>query len=170
MTHQIKRGLIAGIVLWILIFVEVSILMFGFNLNRGDANYYFVHFILLAIFIILTSVWWFKAEKRRGFKEGIVVGVVMVVVTSILDGIITVPLFIKDYGFFSDWDILAGAVMMIIIPALVGLILPDQKSKPEKKKTKTTKKKPAKKAVKKTVKKPVKQVAKKPIKKTGKKK
>jgi len=167
MVHHLKRGIIAGIILWILIFAEVSILMYGFGLERGMPNYYFVHFILLAVFIIGTSLWWFKSEDRRGFKEGIVIGVLFVIVTTLLDSFITVPIFIKEYSFFSDWDILTGAIMMIIIPAIVGAVIPRGKGKTvEKTKIKKTEKMniaktPAK--IKPVVKKPVKVKAVKPV-------
>ncbi len=52
---NIKRAIITGVILWIVIFFEVSVLMFGFGLSTG-VTYYVIHYILAAIFLIIASL------------------------------------------------------------------------------------------------------------------
>lgn len=116
-----KRAFIGAIVLWALIFFEVSILMYGLNLSPPSIEYYVIHFIALAIFIILITVSYFHSKRiKLGFKEGLEVGLVFVITGIILDSLITVPLFVKNYGFLLRGDILAGIVETVAIAGIVG--------------------------------------------------
>lgn len=117
---NIKRALIIGIVLWIVIFFEVSVLMFGFGLSTGLV-YYIIHYILLAIFLAGAALIYFK--KRKGSaKEGFLAGLTFLIVGTILDLIITVPLFVKDYSALFNIYLLIGYVEGLIATTLVGAL------------------------------------------------
>ena len=116
---NLKRAVLTGALLWILIFFEVSVLMFGLVLE--NSTLYIVHYLLLILLVGISAYVYFKGKKiRKGFYEGFLLGIVFVIVGLILDLIITVPLFVKDYGaFFSSW-LLLGLLEVIIITSIYG--------------------------------------------------
>ena len=59
---NLKRVILFGALLWILIFFEVSILMFGFNLKEG-LSFYVIHYIMLIILTAMVSMFYFKKQK-----------------------------------------------------------------------------------------------------------
>jgi|SRR3989338_2964530 len=118
-----NRGFYFGVLLWVLIFFEVSILMFGFNLGADDVAYYILHYIFVAIFVILASLFYFRGHRiKRDIREGLLLGVYFAVIGIVLDAIITVPLFVKDYSFFLDAGLLAGYLEIIVISGIVGCV------------------------------------------------
>ncbi len=119
---HIQRAVLAGIVLWVLIFFEVSILMFGFGLE--GTTYYMIHYILAGILILAVSWYYFKGPKsNKILKEGLLLGAVMVVIGIILDAIITVPLFIQEgYDFFLRLDIVMGLVLVVIVATVFTVV------------------------------------------------
>ncbi len=115
---NIKRAILTAILLWVLIFFEVSILMFGLKLQ--GTIYYAIHFVLLVLLVSISALIYFRKVKGN-LTEGLVLGVIYVIVGVILDAIVTVPLFIKDYSFFIQWDLLLGLLEIIIISTIIGL-------------------------------------------------
>lgn len=93
--------------------------MFGLKLQR--AVYYAIHFILLLLLVIISASIYFRKVKGS-LTEGLVLGVIYVIVGVILDAIITIPLFIKEYSFFIQWDLLLGLLETIVAATSVGLI------------------------------------------------
>ena len=63
-----------------------------------------------------------KNIKKRGFINGIIIGIVFVITSLILDAIITVPLFVKDFSFFLNPMILIGYLEAIIVTGIIGEI------------------------------------------------
>jgi hypothetical protein len=116
---NLKRAILLGIALWVIIFFEVSILMFGFGLT-GGVVYYTVHYILAAVFLAIASMVYFK--KAGSIKEGLFLGLIFIVVGAILDAAITVPLFVKDYSKFFNGVMLAGYLETLVVPVLVGIL------------------------------------------------
>ncbi|HLC79327.1 MAG TPA: DUF5367 family protein [archaeon] len=116
---DLKRLALAGLALWVGIFVEVSVLMFGFNLT-GE-SYYISHYILLAIICAIVAHFYFKNQKASAL-EGLKAGFAMVVVGIVLDAIITVPFFVKDYSFFTTLPLLLGYLESIAMVAAVGWV------------------------------------------------
>lgn len=129
---NIKRAVLFGALLWVLIFFEVSVLMFGFNIKADNASYYLFHFPLSAILVLLTGIFYFKYDKplkkkssnslRMGIYNGILVGFVFALVGLALDALITIPLFVKDYYFLLDTALLMGYAMAIVLLGILGAI------------------------------------------------
>ncbi len=117
---KLKRAIVIGIALWVVIFFEVCVLMFGFGLSSGT-TYYTIHYILAAIFLVAASLIYFK-KKRGNLKEGLLLGVVFVVTGAVLDAAITVPLFVKDYSQFFNLIMLAGYLETIAVTTIVGAL------------------------------------------------
>ena len=122
--------------LWVLIFFEVSILMFGFRLSAGT-TYYTIHYLLLAVIAYLAALFYFKGKVKRSAKEGFLAGIIMLVTSIILDAAITVPLFVKSYAFFLDKYLIAGLAETLVIAIIAGAIKPKKAKKtPARKKRK----------------------------------
>jgi len=122
---KLLRAVGIGIVLWVLIFFEVSILMFGFKLSEGTA-FYVVHYILLVLFAVLMSLWYFWHRRMRGgFFRGLWLGVMFVFVGVVLDSIITIPLWIIPQGgshseFLLNPGLLVGELIIFFVCWTVG--------------------------------------------------
>lgn len=125
---KLLKAIGLGIVGWVLIFFEVSILMFGFKLTSG-MSYYIIHYLFLAIISIILTLVYFSGKKkaRGGFFRGILVGIILVVVGLILDAVITIPLWIIPQGgsyqsFFLNYYMLIGYLIIVILAGIVGAI------------------------------------------------
>ncbi len=117
---NLKRGIIISIIFWILIFFEVSILMFGFDIQPG-LIYYIIHYIMITLFLIISAIFYFKKVKSN-LKEGFLLGIILIVTGTILDAIITIPLSIKSYSFFLDLYLLIGYLWAIILSSIIGYL------------------------------------------------
>ncbi len=118
MIKDWKSGLKLGVFLWILIFVEVSIVMFIPGLPELVQR--IVHFIALALFVGFLVNTYFKKVKPD-LREGFLLGIFLLLVGTLLDIIITIPLFVKDYtGFYSSWWLWAGYLELLVVSSLVG--------------------------------------------------
>jgi hypothetical protein len=116
------RAIGYGALLWVLIFFEVSIMMFGLGLQTG-LTYYIIHYIFLIIFVgIFSSIYFNGKHARAGFWQGLGVGIVFTIVGIILDFLITIQLFVKNYSFFSDAWLWVGYALGILIAGIVGSI------------------------------------------------
>lgn len=118
---SLKRSIFFGSLLWVLIFFEVSILMFGFGLPDG-LSFNIWHYPLVGLIALFVAIFYFKGNVKKGFSQGLLTGIVFVVTGAILDAIITVPLFVKNYSFFIDpfvlWGVLEGFVITVIIGSI----------------------------------------------------
>lgn len=111
---KFKRAILTGALGWAIIFFEVCILMFGFKLQPGLA-YYSIHYIFILVLAIFLSYVYFKKASAKGSKQGLAIGVIFIVTGTILDAIITIPLFLNyNYAFFLDPYLLAGYLEIII--------------------------------------------------------
>jgi len=63
-----KRAVSCGALLWVLIFFEVSILMFGFKFDSTNSYYYLAHYPLAVILIAIASLIYFRKAKA-GFDK-----------------------------------------------------------------------------------------------------
>lgn len=117
---KILRGIWTGALLWVLIFFEVSILMFGFKLT--GTLYYVVHYILLAFLIIIVSLIYFRARRiNAGIKQGLFLGIIYIIVGAILDSVITIPLFMNfNYSFLIQSEMLFSWLETLVLCFIVG--------------------------------------------------
>lgn len=128
-----KRALIISVVLWLLIFFEVSILFFGFGLSPGITTYYIVHYLLFTFFIIIFALIYFNIKNvEKGAINGLVLGLIFVVTEIILDSVIIIPLFNLKRGIpFSELggnyagilfstEMLISYLFTVILCAVVG--------------------------------------------------
>ena len=153
-----------GVLLWVLIFIELSILIFLPWFKENTMAVKIVHLPILAIFTIFLACRYFKVVMPTA-KEGFIFGVWILIIANVLDLVLTIPLFIKSYsGFYSDIWLWVGFLVVILFATMVGLrkgnckFCPPKVPQPMKVMAvpKTTVKPAKKKAVKKVVKKVVK--------------
>lgn len=120
---NIKKAVIAGAVLWVLVFFEVSILMFGLKIEIPSTTYYLLHIPVFAALVALVSYFmYFKNEEEKGAKSGFALGLAMLAAGLVLDAVITVPLFVKDYSFFFRADMLVCYLEALIVITAVGAV------------------------------------------------
>ena len=59
---------------------------------------------------------------KRGPAQGLLLGLVFIAVGIILDAIITIPLFVKDYGFFLNFYLWIDLRITLVITTIFGAI------------------------------------------------
>jgi hypothetical protein len=111
-----------GALLWVLIFVEMSITMIGLNLSTL-LSYIIHYFLLIPIAFFCARFYYTSKDKMNGF----LLGFFLVLIGIILDCIITVPLFIMPAGgnymtYFSQIYLIAGLIEGIILFGIYDLI------------------------------------------------
>ena len=115
-----KRALIFSLLLWVIIFVVISILIFLPVLKDNEMAMQVVYWVLLVPIVLLLAKWYFKGDAPTT-KKGLFLGVFALLVGTVLDLIITVPLFIKSYSeFYLDWKMWVGFAMVIILTTFAG--------------------------------------------------
>ena len=112
------KAILLGALIWVLIFIEISIFQVGLGLNEMIGS--IIHYVLL-IPIVILSVWLYykSGDKINGF----VLGFVFLIVGVILDLIITIPLFIIPQdgsyaSFYSSIYMWIGFVELILISGI----------------------------------------------------
>lgn len=118
---KITRAILTGVLLWVLIFFEVSILMFGLRLDSSMISYNIIHYIAAGIFAFVSGLIYFKKGKK-GWIEGLSLGIVWIAVGVILDILITVLLFTKDFSFFNNILLWFGYAEGLTIAIIVGAL------------------------------------------------
>jgi hypothetical protein len=103
-----------GVVLYAIMFLIASILMFGLKLT-GDV-------FGVTMLVISASILWVAAGRYQlsGSSEGMRVGVVWLVVEAALDYLLIVQIFNKGSLSVYTWSLLTAYVLIVAIPTLVG--------------------------------------------------
>ncbi|MBU0457790.1 MAG: hypothetical protein ABH824_07745 [Nanoarchaeota archaeon] len=118
-----------GILLWLLIFVEMSILMFIPRLKDMLITQKILHFLILPLLVIFCVSKYFKKVKANT-KEGFLIGVYFLIVGTILDLAITIPLFVKSFSsFYLEWSLWTGFLELIIFSTATGYWLGKNREK-----------------------------------------
>lgn len=120
-----KKALLFGLLWWVIVFVEVSIVGFTPGLaTMGEFGFTLLPVGVAIHFAVVTLLAWFLARFyfRKGganLREGIRAAAVMSVVGLLLDAVITVPFFVKSYEhYYSKWTLWAG--LLVFVAAFVG--------------------------------------------------
>jgi hypothetical protein len=116
---NLKRAIWTGALSWVLVFFEVSILMFGFGVENTDTN--IVHYILFAIAIAIPAIIYFQKAKAS-VKSALYLFAVYFIVSLILDAVITIPLFVKDYAFLLNPYHLIGLAESLIVILIIAVV------------------------------------------------
>ncbi len=128
-----KKTLLYGLLLWVLIFVVISIIMFVPALAGKLTLQKVLYLVALAVLALTLGRLYFKKQPAN-FGQGILVGLVWVTVSTLLDLIITVPLFIQPKGesygdFYGQWNLWLGLALVILMAGLAAVLF-SKKSEP----------------------------------------
>ena len=129
MLKSYKNATLWAVILWALIFIVWSIIIFVPVLKDSLLWQWIIHYIVLIFLVWLCAANYFK-KAGPSAKSGICLGIYFVIIGAILDAIVTVPLFVKDWGFYSQWQLWVGYAVVIIVSILVGSALSKKGSKP----------------------------------------
>jgi len=106
--------------LWMIIFVTVSVLMFLPFLLDKTLIQFAIFWVLLIPAVLLLNKWYFRADPPS-LKKGLMLGVILLAVLIALDAVITVPLFVKSYSvFFGDWMMYVEYAEILLLSIYAG--------------------------------------------------
>lgn len=120
-----KKIILYGVLLWVFIFVVISVIMFIPTLTGKLTLQKILDLMAVVILVLIFGRLYFKKQPAN-FGQGILIGIVWVLATTILDLTITVPLFIQPKGesygdFYSQWDIWVGLALVILVAGLAAV-------------------------------------------------
>lgn len=120
MIKNWKKATILGILLWILIFVLFTIIMF----IPVVGNYTSYLAIIIGPLIVLLCGYYYFTAVPGGAVDGLVIGIYWLILGSILDAVITIPLFVKiSYAaYFLSWTMLLGYALSLVAAIMSPLI------------------------------------------------
>jgi len=121
---KIPRAIGAGALIWALIFVEWSILIFTPVFKDLGSWLYAIHYVVLIPIVIFgASVYY----KNKDAANGFLIGVIMLITGVILDAVITIPFFTKPQGigyatYYLNPLMLIGFAELIIASGLYWMM------------------------------------------------
>jgi hypothetical protein len=118
---NIVKAVVSAVVLYALIFLAASALMVVIY----DSNIFGAATLLIGIIltIVVTREYYFKGVKVKDpLMEGLAVGVVLVVVSFVIEVPVMVYGFAASMGwsYFASWNIMLGYLAMLVVPVLVA--------------------------------------------------
>jgi len=117
---NLKRAIIFGASVWIVVFVIISVLMFTPWFKESTLRIQATWWILEIPAVLLLAKWYFKMDSPT-IKKGLLLGIIGLLTGTLLDIIITVPLFVKSYTmFYANWLMYIGFVWMLILTTYAG--------------------------------------------------
>ncbi|MBI4453694.1 hypothetical protein HY636_03545 [Candidatus Woesearchaeota archaeon] len=119
MLKNWKSATSYGVLLWLLIFVEVSVLMFMPALTGKELTQNILHMIILPV-LVLFCAWMYFKNTPASAKDGFLLGVYFLVIGTVLDLLITIPLFVKTFDFYKEIWLWLGFLEVIVVCTLVG--------------------------------------------------
>ncbi len=124
MVKNWKSATIWGIILWLMIFAEVSIMMFAPFLQGREVLQDIVHLIIVPFLVIFCSYMHLKTLKGlKTPRDGLLTGLFFLAVGTILDLAITIPLFVKSFTFYLQWSLWLGFAEGLLFSTLTGYVL-----------------------------------------------
>jgi len=116
---KLVRAILMGVLLWILIFVEWSIMIFAPVLKDLGKAQWLVHYIVLIPIAILCSWLYYKSKDKL---NGFTLGAIFLIVGNILDLIITAPLFTGYVAYYSNTLLWLAFLELLVITGVYWII------------------------------------------------
>ena len=117
---NLKKAIISAIILYAIIFLVASALLFIKDENIFGS----ITLIVSAVVMFLISKeYYFKGMKvSNPFKEGLIFGIVVTVIIFLLEVLVMVYGFASNVGwnYFLNWHLILGYLLNIVIPILVA--------------------------------------------------
>ncbi len=128
---NLKRALVFGVLVWIVAFVVILILMFTPWFKESQLRIQIGWWVLEIPAVLLLAKWYFKMGLPTA-KKGFLLGVIGLLTGTVLDMVITVPLFVKSYAvFYSNIWMYVGFVLMLLLTTYAGYEFDGTYSKPD---------------------------------------
>lgn len=119
-----KKATFWAIILYVLIFVEISILMFLPALKDKLFLQDLIHLIVLPVLVIVCAYQYFKPLENVTLIQGILLGIYFLVIGTVLDLLITIPLFVKSFAtFYSEISLWIGFLETILFTTITSYLL-----------------------------------------------
>ena len=117
LTMNILRAVLTGIIVWALIFVEWSIIVFAPVLKDLGNWQWIIHFIALILIAIVGLSFYYKGSVKT---NGLLVGLIMLATGIVLDAIVTLPFFVSPQGityaeFFLNPLMIVGFAELLLV-------------------------------------------------------
>jgi hypothetical protein len=127
-----KRAIITAVIIWLSIFIILSILMFLPFLKEKEMIQYFIFWVLLIPITLFSAKWYFRMDPPT-LKKGLYLGLIILGVSLVFDIFITVPVFVKSYMiFFGNWRLYIGFSEIILLCTYAGWEFDDTYTKASK--------------------------------------
>ena len=115
---KISRVILAGIIVWVLIFVTFIAISAIPVIKNSEMQQYLIIHVLLIPFAAFGAKFYYKIEQKT---NGLVIGLLMALTAIVLDAIITVPLVVIPHNgsylsFFSNpllWTIFIEFTLIV---------------------------------------------------------
>jgi len=120
MPFNFKRAILFGLLWWLIAFITISILMFLPWFRDVELRWNIAWFVLETPLTLLWAKAYFKTDAPHIIK-GVKLAVTALVVSVILDAIISVSLFIHSYQeFFGNWVMYIGYLIFFVLTIYAG--------------------------------------------------
>ena len=114
------RAILIGALLWVLIFVEWSIMIFTPILKDLGNWQHIIHSIVLIPIVLFGASYYYKSKDK---VNGFLLGIIMLMTTMVFDAIVTVPLLTipQGVGYIEFFFSMLGISFMIEFVAISGI-------------------------------------------------
>ena len=114
------RAILTGVLLWAFVFVVMSILMFAPGLKDQVFFQYLIMWVLLIPVTLFVAKWYFHVDEPTS-KKGFLLGILVLITGTVLDAIISVPVFVKSYTvFYSNTYLYIGMLEILLLMTYAG--------------------------------------------------
>lgn len=99
-----------GAAVWAIIYVLLTILMFGAKMEAG------IGLCIITFLVIIILTWWISGyAKIKNVSDAFVVGIIFILTAIILDYLgVVLPKF--NVSIFSDWSVWIGYALLLLTP------------------------------------------------------
>ncbi len=121
MHVRFKRAVVSAVILYALIFLIASGLMFNIKLIEEVTFGSVMIVVVAALTYVITKYYYFKGIRIESpIKDGLSLGIVLTIIVVAIEIPIMVYGFAaaKGWGYFLTWHIILGYALMTIIPVL----------------------------------------------------
>lgn len=129
MLSNYKSATLWAVIFWALIFAGISVLMFTPALAGKQGTQGALEVLVLVPAVILfSSHMYLKGVKNPTVIEGLMLGAYFVIIATVLDILITIPLFVKSYSaLYGNWAVWVGFFETVLFSAAAGYYLEKKK-------------------------------------------
>lgn len=117
---QFGKAILAGIILWAVMFALASILM-ALGLETGSIIFMVIMWVLLLIAIWLIIVYWYKPKD---IADAFVAGLIWLIIAALLDYFVLIRYFMADQdpATYYVWSVWVYYAVTLLWPPIIKAI------------------------------------------------